>query len=170
MITFRTATLADVPTIANIHALNWQQNYRGAFSDDYLDHQAAQNRLEVWTKRLQQPPDNQHIIVAEMCQQIIGFSCLEGDKDTTYGTLLDNLHVATGQKGRGIGGSLLKKSLEWSFHNYLQRPMYLWVLCQNKSGIRFYERHGGTQKEQTLHKTPLGLDVPVFRYVWANNT
>lgn len=167
MITFRTATLSDAPAIAKIHTLNWQQNYRGAFSDQYLDQEAARDRLEIWSNRLSQPTDNQHIIIAEEKQQILGFTCLEGKKDPIYGTLLDNLHVTIGQKGRGIGYSLLQKSLKWSITNFPQSPMYLWVLCQNKSGIRFYERYGGVQQEQAIHKTPMGLDVPVFRYVWT---
>ena len=166
MYIFSTATLADTSAIAAIHALNWQQNYRGAFSDDYLDHQAERERLEVWTKRLQQPNDHQHIITVKENGKLIGFSCLLGDDDPIYGTLLDNLHVGAGQKGKGIGQQLLKRSLEWSFQHYPQRPMYLWVLTQNVKGIRFYERLGGECKETAIHHSPTGLEVPVYRYVW----
>ena len=166
MITFRKAATNDAFAIANIHTTNWQENYRGAFSDHYLDHEAERDRLEVWTHRLQQPAEQQHIIVAIDGRQVVGFSCLQGDADATYGTLLNNLHVATGQKGRGIGSELIRRSLDWSLQNYPQRPLYLWILCQNKDGLRFYERHGGKRVEQATHHSPAGLKIPVFRYVW----
>ncbi|MFK7932993.1 MAG: N-acetyltransferase family protein [Saprospiraceae bacterium] len=166
MLTFNTATLTDAPAIAAIHTLNWQQNYRGAFSDEYLDHQAAPERLKVWTGRLQQSADHQHIITVKENDKLIGFSCLMGNDDPIYGTLLDNLHVGAGQKGRGLGRQLLERSLDWSFKNYPQQPMYLWVLTQNEKGIRFYERLGGKRVEQAIHHSPLGKEVTVYRYVW----
>ena len=34
---YRNATPDDASTIAEIHTLSWQQNYRGIWSDEYLD-------------------------------------------------------------------------------------------------------------------------------------
>lgn len=38
---FRTACPGDVHAIAGLHAGSWQRHYRGAYSDAFLDHNAA---------------------------------------------------------------------------------------------------------------------------------
>ena len=37
MLVFRSATEKDAKGIAALHAKSWQQNYRGTFSDYFLD-------------------------------------------------------------------------------------------------------------------------------------
>lgn len=37
MLVFRKATIAYANDIAELHTTSWQQNYRGAFSNSYLD-------------------------------------------------------------------------------------------------------------------------------------
>lgn len=166
MLTFRVATPADCTTIATIHAESWQENYQGAFTTEYLNNEVLEDRLTVWAKRFDKSPENQHIIIAEKDNKVIAFACLIGNEDIKYGTLLDNLHVSVGQKGQGVGAALLQKSRDWAATYYPDTPFYLWVLCSNTGGIRFYERYGGQQVEKTIHHSPKGKEVDVFRYVW----
>ena len=57
-IQFRVASFADWEGIADIHILSWQENYRGIFTDDFLDHDIYKNRKEIWHDRFQNPPNN----------------------------------------------------------------------------------------------------------------
>lgn len=50
---------------------------------------------------------------------------------------MDQLYVAPGYVGRGIGSELLNHVL-----NVLPRPIHLWVFQENDRTIRFYEHHG----------------------------
>ena len=52
---YRHATAQDASAIATLHAESWRQNYRGAFSDAFLDGDVHTERLTVWTKRLRTP-------------------------------------------------------------------------------------------------------------------
>ena len=57
MINFRIATKTDAAIIAALHAQSWQQHYHNVLSKEYLNGPILQERLEVWTKRLNQPKD-----------------------------------------------------------------------------------------------------------------
>jgi hypothetical protein len=49
---FRAACPGDAQAIAALHADSWQRHYRGAFSDAFVDHDAAGYLLPLWTARL----------------------------------------------------------------------------------------------------------------------
>ena len=64
-VTYRAATEHDAEGIAHLHADSWRRNYRGAFSDAYLDGDLVAERLSVWTDRLRPPRTGTFTIVAE---------------------------------------------------------------------------------------------------------
>jgi hypothetical protein len=61
MTEYRSAEPSDVDAIASLHTRSWRENYRGAFSDAFLDGELPEERLRVWRARLAQPPDNQFV-------------------------------------------------------------------------------------------------------------
>src|SRR5258706_4959299 len=103
MLQFREATKNDINSIAMLHAESWQKFYRGIWSDEFLDKDVYENRLNTWDSRLKFPPGNQYILLAENDNSLCGFACIYIDDDPRFGTLLDNLHVITGSQGSGIG-------------------------------------------------------------------
>jgi ribosomal protein S18 acetylase RimI-like enzyme len=150
-VTFRPAGPADAEAVAALHADSWRRHYRSAYSDEFLDGDVAADRLAVWTARLR----NTFF-----------------DDDPTWGALLDNLHVADGQKRLGIGSRLLALTAK----ALLERPeptgLYLWVLEQNREAQAFYEACGGKCVERRPVEPPGGIasrlnGTPVkLRYVW----
>jgi len=166
MLVFRKATISDAPAIATLHAKSWQQNYRGAFSDTYLDNEALDDRKAVWANRLTNPAANQFVFVAAYDTSIVGFVCAFFNNSNTYGTLLDNLHVSSAMKGNGIGKNLMGRIANELDSSYLETGMYLWVLEQNDGARHFYKALGGQEKE-TLAGHDIG-DRPVMkvRYYW----
>jgi ribosomal protein S18 acetylase RimI-like enzyme len=167
-ISYRTATPADATSIALLHARNWQENYRGSWKDEFLDHEVIPNRLEVWKKRFERPNERQYVILAEDQGSLCGFACTFLDHDPHWGAFMDNLHVSSPHQRRGIGQVLMQKSIEKIIQNDPSSKLYLWVLQTNDSAIRFYEKIGGKRVEETLYNNPDGGQSPIYRYVWED--
>ncbi len=165
---YRKARSEDWEAIAELHTKSWQENYRGDFSHHYLDHEAAGDRRAVWEKRFEESPDNQYVIVAERSSKICGFACTYGGHDKEYGSLLDNLHISTTMRSKGIGATLLIRSTEWAFDQYPECEFYLWVLLNNIRGIKFYQRLGAKTGEPTFTETPSGGKATALRCWWSD--
>lgn len=168
MVSFRAPTRADALAIAKLHAKSWQEHYRGAFSDAFLDNEAPSERRKVWNDRLQNPSSNQFIRIAEVDSSLVGFVCAYFDDCPTYGTLLDNLHVVSDRKGRGIGSQLVGLVAKEIGTKYPNTGMYLWVLEQNHDANRFYRALGG-EKVETVNGADIGNQIVLkSRYFWPS--
>jgi predicted N-acetyltransferase YhbS len=169
---FRVAGLADAEVIAALHADSWRRHYRGAYSDSFLDRDVSADRVAAWTEKLRVPDPRHLTIVAEDGSGLIGFAHTVLDDDPTWGALLDNLHVAYGQKRRGVGTHLMRLTA----HAVIGRGtgLYLWVLDQNVDAQRFYEALGAKCVEEASVSPPGGVagrlrGSPMkLRYAWAD--
>ncbi|MBD2702547.1 GNAT family N-acetyltransferase [Spirosoma sp. BT702] len=170
MITYREATSADAESIAQLHSLSWQQNYRGIWSDGFLDNYVVENRRTVWQERLIQPGENQYVIVALSGETICGFACAYSHDDAIGGTLLDNLHVHKQHKGQGIGTELIRQTATWAYREQAESSFYLWVLVKNISARTFYEGLGAINQEEVSVENPDGSFSDCCRYVWPDIT
>ena len=108
MIEYRPARRSDADAVALLHARSWREHYRGSFSDEFLDGDLAAERLRVWRERLAHPPANQLVQLALEGPELAGFACAYGAHDPTWGSFIDNLHVVSPAKGRGIGAALMR--------------------------------------------------------------
>jgi len=168
MVQFRPASENDAQAIAALHAKSWQQNYRGALSDEFLDNEAPPERLKVWESRLKNHNPNQIVIVAENDQKIIGFVCAFLNHNQEFGSLVDNLHVASHRHGEGIGCRLMNLAAKEIDNRLPNSNMYLWVLEQNKGAIKFYEALGG-KKIETVEEIDIGDQIVIkSRYYWKS--
>lgn len=168
MVSFRKAVQTDYENIARLHATSWQQNYRGTFSDHFLDVTVLPERLAVWKTRCAYPSENQCILLAEEEGLLLGFCCAYINQSPQYGTYLDNLHVSDKAKGKGLGTLLiLNLSKEIKARNGVH-SMYLWVLENNKGAIDFYNKLNG-RGGIPVQSNGIG-DRPFWqiRYVWDN--
>ncbi|CAM3536389.1 GNAT family N-acetyltransferase [Zobellia roscoffensis] len=168
MVAYRTATLGDAVSIAGLHVKSWQENYRGAFSDAYLDELALGEREKIWHDRLENPLSRQTVIVAEKGEDLVGFVCAFFDVDDDFGTLLDNLHVLKDVQGMGIGKRLMSLIAKEVQDREPNSGLYLWVLESNEAALRFYDRQGGKRLE-TVEGNDIG-DKPIMkvRYHWSS--
>jgi ribosomal protein S18 acetylase RimI-like enzyme len=171
---FRTADAADADAIGALHAESWRRNYRGAYSDAYLDGDVVSDRAAVWRDRLRGPGDGRVTIVAEHDGGLVGFAHTILDDDSTWGALLDNLHVISTRQRRGIGTHLLGLSARAVVERAPGSGLYLWVLEQNVKAQAFYEALGGRRTERAEVTAPGGdparlHGVPMkLRYVWLD--
>lgn len=160
------ATSEDVSAIAKLHTISWQENYRTVFSDDFLDNELLDDRMNVWTQRLANPSKDQFILLIKKAGHLTGFMCAYIDEHKEYGTLLDNLHVAKQYQGLGLGKGLMEQLVSKIQNRGGDTGLYLWVLQQNHAATQFYRRLGGNLIE-TVEGNDIG-DRPFLkcRYHW----
>ncbi|CAH1000890.1 hypothetical protein LEM8419_01936 [Neolewinella maritima] len=139
----RPATPADAPRIAALHTRSWQENYTADMSADYLQGEAAAERLAVWTERFAAPDPGMRVLLAEEGDELLGFACIFLDHDPQAGTLLDNLHVRADQQGKGLGKQLMQAVATLAQQEAHSDQLYLWVLNNNTRARTVYLRLGG---------------------------
>jgi ribosomal protein S18 acetylase RimI-like enzyme len=171
--TIRVAGASDAEAVARLHADSWRRNYRGAYSDEFLDGDVLADRLTVWRARLAQPGEGDRTILAEQ-RGLAGFAHVVIGEHPAWGSLLDNIHVADAHRGRAIGSRLLGSVAA----AVAERPdgggLYLWVLEQNTAAQAFYERRGAARAERAPVTPPGGVagrlaGAPArLRYVWPD--
>ena len=166
---FREATAGDAGAIARLHAESWSSAYRGIFSDDFLDQRVHQERRESWQARFSGGESRPFfVLLAENGDGLAGFACTFPEKDPIWGSYLDNLHVAPGLTGQGIGRSLLSEVVRRLEMNGARGGLYLWVVEQNHRAREFYEKAGGTVVGSEAHTMPDGQSVVALRCHWQD--
>jgi ribosomal protein S18 acetylase RimI-like enzyme len=194
-ISIRRALAADIPRIAALHAASWRATYRGMLSDRFLDGPIEAERLAMWQRRCAGDParwpllfvaDDPDDAAARPAQSaaaagaqlpdregpvrtagaLAGFVCVFPRHDPQWGTLIDNLHVAPGRTGLGIGGRLLSAAAAALIDGRCEAPVYLWVYAENHAARAIYDRLGGQPAERDIDRAVDGSDVPSIRYRW----
>jgi ribosomal protein S18 acetylase RimI-like enzyme len=154
-ITIRFATAGDAPDIARIHADSWRRNYRGMYSDRYLDGDLYTDRLAAWTDRVSRDERRYFTLVAERpVADAIGFAHVALDADARWGALVDNLHVSRAAQRIGIGSLLLDRVARLVLERRPDSGIYLWVLEQNEAGQAFYVARKGVLRDTELAAPP----------------
>jgi ribosomal protein S18 acetylase RimI-like enzyme len=165
-ITIRPIVAADAATVADLHTTSWRSAYRGMLRDAYLDGDIATERRHAWATRLETPVDANYGFIAESEAGPVGFVYMLGRDDATWGTLVDNLHVLPGLKGRGIGRLLLEAAAHETGRRYPRERVHLFVFEKNVDARRFYARVGGREVERGVVEPPGGGSQVHWRVAW----
>jgi ribosomal protein S18 acetylase RimI-like enzyme len=142
--------------VAGLHADSWRCHYRGAYADSFLDGDVLADRLSVWSERLYAADPRSRTILGEHDCELVAFAHIVLDEDESWGTLIDNLHVVSHLKGRGIGTRLLAISAQIVLGSAQAPAIYLWVLEQNSPAWAFYKAHGGVCARRDIARPPGG--------------
>jgi ribosomal protein S18 acetylase RimI-like enzyme len=161
----RPATAADVPAIAAVRIRSWQQAYRGAVPQDYLD--ALTVEAEV-ARREGQSLDGQH--VAEAGGAVVGWLAVgpyradEGEDvpGPSCGEV-GAIYALPEVWGQGVGRALMAYGLGELCRLGLS-PVLLWVLVSNEQARRFYERAGFYADGPVVDFEVGGATLPEMRY------
>lgn len=149
-IVLRTATLADVPAIADIHVRAWQRTYRGMMPDDFLDALAPEQRYARWEADIASPDAEMTVIVAADLSsgRIVGFCSVCPQKHPAPGDValpgageIYTMYVDVDDAGRGTGRHLIEAAEARMRAMEFTRGV-LWMLADNASARGFYERMG----------------------------
>lgn len=144
----RPVTTADAPVLARLHAESWRSAYRGLFSDTFLDHEVHAERLRAWTERRTSLAPADLGFIAEISGRPVGFIFVRAAHDPVWGTLVDNLHVASGLRSQGLGRQLLAAAMRELLLRGHRQPVWLWVFEQNEAARRVYARLGGREASE----------------------
>ena len=161
----RPATCSDAAAIATVHAASWRSAYRGIAPDSLLDGPLIAERERYWQEKLPEKHDGDVVLLAESDQgQPVGFLTIWVTPQAGTGGYVDNLHLVPAWRGRGLGPHLLLTGVEPLVAAGVATG-FLWVLCENRPAIRFYERLDARRDREGI-RVMGGVDVRHCRYVW----
>jgi ribosomal protein S18 acetylase RimI-like enzyme len=152
----RFAEAGDAINIARLHADSWRRNYRGAYSDLYLDGDLDGDRLAVWSAHMERLDDDRFTVIAEDNAELVGFAHTARDGDRRWGAIVENLHVAYSYQRKGVGTALLARTAQTVIDRWPGRGLYLWVLEQNTRAQAFYQARHGVLGDRELAPAPGG--------------
>ena len=153
----RHATQLDFQAIAAIHIESWKDAYSDVLPAEFLDWKIDSVFLKHWKEVEIQ---NEDIILVAEENLLLGFIAV-WCRPIPF---IDNLHVKPSNRSKKIGSALMSAAAE-KLINHGHKTAYLWVFESNQKAIRFYERLGGIQKEQSM-KTVFGYDVLSRKIEW----
>jgi len=153
----RRAKQSDFINIAAIHIESWKDSYTDVLPAGFLaghinkDFEIHWNEIKI---------QNEDVVLVAEKNSLVGFAAV-WCRPIPF---IDNLHVKPSQRYQKIGSALMK-AVAKELINEGHKTAYLWVFENNIKAIRFYERLGGIQKEQSI-KNVFGYDVPSRKIEW----
>ncbi|HEY4545638.1 MAG TPA: GNAT family N-acetyltransferase [Pedomonas sp.] len=169
--TIRFARSKDANAIAALHTANWRDAYRGIMPDEYLDGPLAAEMQLAWTGKLaDMAAGNSAVLVAEEGGALAGFIRIVPNADPRWGHYIDNLHIALGTRGGGLGRKLFNAGADWAAEWAKGRDgtqgLYLFVYADNGAARAAYARWQGKEVEEFLDDAPHGGKIPAVRVAW----
>src|SRR5690625_1124683 len=70
----RGGAVEDVEGISRVHVDSWRETYSGILDDRFFSEAAFQQRLDLWTRYLSNPPNEGKLSVATRGGHILGFA------------------------------------------------------------------------------------------------
>lgn len=168
MLNFRKIGAGDAKLIASMHTTSWRTAYRGILRDEYLDGGIEEERRAEWQRRLEALHADALGFIALLDDQPVGFIFGFQNEHDCWGSLIDNLHVLPGWKGRGIGRQLMTRFAAELIARGDSAGVFLWVYEKNTAARQFYEIVGGKKTEETDYPAPGGGEARICRMTWSS--
>lgn len=162
MIHIRRAEDRDRSRIAALHAQSWRDAYRGLLPEPFLRSEIDGIMGSRWKAQAIRPEDA--VLVAEGEEGLLGF-CATWDGESAY---IDNLHVRSDARSRGIGRRLLAATAV-HFIGLGRRRGHLHVVAANGRARALYVALGG-RPAGIVGKDLYGTVVPNERIEWDDLT
>ncbi|MEC7575989.1 MAG: GNAT family N-acetyltransferase [Pseudomonadota bacterium] len=148
--TIRTATIDDIPALAQLHCQGWKDSYVDLVPQDYLDGLTPEEFAEKWKKWM--PDDISTALIAEDENgNPAGFSMF-GSLQTPvpgqssirpiYSAELYAIYLDKDHWGKGLAQMFFKETAA-ALKDQKHYSMALWVVGGNKRACKFYEKMGG---------------------------
>jgi ribosomal protein S18 acetylase RimI-like enzyme len=139
----RPAALDDAEEIARVHVATWRSAYSGLLPDDFLASLSEANYTERWRRVIGEGLSR--VFVVDEPDGIAGFASggRERAGEVGFAGELYALYVLEGAHRRGYGRELVR-AVAGALREMRLPDMIVWVLRDNPTARRFYERLGGT--------------------------
>jgi ribosomal protein S18 acetylase RimI-like enzyme len=145
----RVAGVADAAAIAAVHVEAWRETYVGIVPVQVLAGLSVDRRTEIWRRILTNPTafSSSAVFVAEREEKVVGFGCCgmqraESLSAQGYDGEISSIYVLRAFQRCGLGVALMSVMGGELQRRRLQAAS-LWVLRENESARRFYEKLGG---------------------------
>ncbi|MBX2855068.1 MAG: GNAT family N-acetyltransferase [Rhodobacteraceae bacterium] len=157
--TIRLAARTDFERLAALQLASWRDAYFEALPASYLEQQAPHDISEHWR---QIDLEKTQVLMAEQGADAAGFIVF----DCQEPAFIDNLHVAPGNRGGGIGRRLMAAAAA-RMQDAGVRQAFLWAFANNHDSLQFYERLGA--ELETVEDYPVfSVLVPSAKMVWSD--
>lgn len=164
----RSATLADLESVAHVFVDSWKSTYEGLMPASFLEGMSYVAALDIFTHSFQSKDHSYSVYVAESSEgRIVGFAdCgLERSHPEKGIGELYGLYILKEFQRQGIGERLFQTVLK-SLAEKGMKSMVLWVL--DKSPYRkFYEKAGGKLQEGIKQLVLSGQAIRLVSYSWS---
>ncbi|QAA33150.1 GNAT family N-acetyltransferase [Clostridium manihotivorum] len=152
----RYATVDDFYILGTIHCNSWKVAYKDIVPKQFLDNITVEKRAAYFEKALREKTETDAILFDT--SEPVGFitfgKCRDKDKANDFGEIW-GLYLLPNRWRKGYGKELMNFAIE-ALRNLGFKKVSLWVLEENLSAIRFYEKLGflfdGTVKELNIGK------------------
>lgn len=146
----RPARIADAAAIARVHVASWRSTYRGLLTDEFLDSLDEATYTQRWGRILAE--GSSRVYVASRGEDVVGFASggRERAGEDGFEGELYAIYVVREAQGQGHGRRLVE-AVVTGLRELGLEDMIVWVLRDNPSARRFYERLGGVYvREQPI--------------------
>ena len=173
-IKIRPAEAKDAAAIAKVQVETWQDAYVGILPDRILLEMRAVRSAAQWSNAIAKNQVPGFFQVAEWEGRIVGF-CQGGKRRQDIKAAGDEageiaeiyvLYVDPSFQGLGVGTAMLGRVVE-SLAEADYGALVLTVLSGNRSGVAFYEKHGGSP-DLPMECTVMGAQTEETVYRWPD--
>jgi ribosomal protein S18 acetylase RimI-like enzyme len=170
--TIRPASLSDVADLATMHVASWLETYPGLLPPSMLASLCVDKRAAMWSQVISATPTSgsANVYVAEIDGKIVGFGSCVGQrtqtlKDSGYDGEIRAIYVLKAFQRRALGRRLLHAMASGLSERGFTAAS-LWVLRDNASARRFYERYDGKVVAEREEPRPDGA-LSEVAYGWT---
>ncbi|MFF4427071.1 GNAT family N-acetyltransferase [Streptomyces sp. NPDC001549] len=167
MLTVRAMTEADVAAVSAIRVTGWKTAYAGIMPRSYLDRMTVEaDALHRRHHFKRTREDTTNLVAVDAAGRVVGWACLGPYRGTGARATAGELYALYAQPsllGSGIGRTLLEAVHAHALARNFD-PVLLWVLTDNSTARRFYERAGYVADGAVQDDDYDGVCVPEVRY------
>ncbi|MEO6761486.1 MAG: GNAT family N-acetyltransferase [Candidatus Saccharimonadales bacterium] len=153
-ITIERATAEDAEAVSGLLRQTWLATYpnaeAGISEEDIRLRTEGENReripqnIENWRKRIETDDGSVAVFVARTDGKVVGMAA-PGIIDAKR--RIGAMYVLPEAQGKGVGGQLMKKALEWHGNT---EDIYLLVASYNQNAIDFYKHFGFEKTDRVV--------------------
>ncbi|MEV8209184.1 N-acetyltransferase family protein [Streptomyces sp. NPDC005075] len=167
MLTVRAMTEADVAAVSAIRVTGWKAAYVGIVPQSHLDGMTVEADTQQRRQHFKRSKEGTtNLVAVDTHGRVVGWACLgpfRGTRTSTTTGELYALYVQPSLIGSGIGRTLLEAVHAHALAHGFDLVL-LWVLNDNSTARRFYERAGYIADGAVQADDYDGVSVPEVRY------
>lgn len=134
--------------IAKAHLLAWQKAFKGILSDDLLFSLNKYEFLGIWKQILQNEKRKNYVALSDE-NMAVGFISFGSYKENNQWAEIYGIYVHPEYWDQGYGRELMNKAISEIKKTKRFTKIILWVMSENFSARRFYEKLGFKLDSQT---------------------